>query len=149
MQQVAVRHTRRRKEHLVAPAELLRGQNLRRVEARRLNGDAVLLVSRPQAALDLTAQALECRSRNDALGAAADAHKDVYAATWASCCDRCRHVAVADETNARAGASDLGNELRVAGSVEHNHLGSNAESVPRRLSTARVALPIGVLVCAP
>jgi hypothetical protein len=106
----------------LAPAQPGGGEHLRWVQAHRQDRGAVLVVARPKAALDSAAHALQRRSRDDALRAAADAHEHIHPAVRARHRDGCCHVAVTDKTNARARGADVLDQLRVTRPVQHNHL---------------------------
>ena len=106
---------------------LARGEVLRLVDplevgdAHRAAAGLVLWRVHHQAREDLAAQAAHRRRREHALGRAADAHHGVHAAADHRGGDAGRQVAVADQTNARAGGADVGDQLLVPRPVEHDH----------------------------
>ena len=95
-------------------------QDTRRVEARVEELLPLLVVARPEAALDAAADALQGRRRDDALRRAADAVKHVDARPFLSCGDRRCNIAVADQPDARARLAQLGDEAVMPFALEHD-----------------------------
>mmetsp|Transcript_13816 Transcript_13816/g.35487 ORF Transcript_13816/g.35487 Transcript_13816/m.35487 type:complete len:358 (+) Transcript_13816:367-1440(+) len=118
LQQVAVGHAGGGKEDLVALAEVLHKEDGVQVVPLRDRLGALLLVARPQLALDGAAHALHRRRGDDALRRAADAEQDVHGRVGAADLDGGGHVAVADEADAGARLAHLPDELLVARAVK-------------------------------
>src|SRR5690606_39711419 len=78
----------------------------------------LLVVPRPQPALDHPAQRLDRAGRDDALRRAADAEQQVDARARPARHDRARHVAVHDELDPRPGLADLLDDALVPRPVE-------------------------------
>jgi len=94
----------------------------------RLVGDSM--------ALDLTPQAAQRGGRDDALGRAADADREMVVRAPDRGADRGDDVAVGDQLDAGAGLADLGDQVVVPGPVEHDrgHVGHlAAERIGDRL----------------
>ena len=81
---------------------------------------ALVVVLRPQLALDLAADALHRAGRDDALRGAADAEHQVDAGVGAGGHDRAGHVAVGDVLDAGAGLADVLDQPGVARAVEQH-----------------------------
>ena len=79
-----------------------------------------MLVARPQAPEQLTAEALDGRRRDDALGGAPDPPQQVDGRALGDGEQRRRDVAVRDQPHARTGRADRLHALRVARAVQHH-----------------------------
>src|SRR2546428_11769748 len=73
-----------------------------------------------QPAEHVTIQAADGSSRDDAFRCSARAHNRMHAGTNDSSGDARRKIAIADQLDARARGANIGNQLLVTGTVEHN-----------------------------
>ena len=94
----------------------------------------LLVVARPEPALDAAADALQRCCRDHALRRAADPVEHVDARPGLRGGDRRCDVAVADQAHARARLAQLGDQLVVAVALEHDHV-HLARRLPERLAT--------------
>src|SRR5690242_5261968 len=121
-EQVAVGDSGGGEEDVLAPDQVVGREDLLEVVSRVDGSLRLLVVSRPQPAHELAAEALEGGRREDALGRSADPPQEVDARVGARRHHRPGDVAVGDEADARARRADAGHHLVVAGAVEdHDH----------------------------
>ena len=114
-QERAARDAGRGDEDVVAGDEVVRGEDAVDVVAGVDERLPLLVVARPEPALDRAAEALDRGGGDDAFRRAADAHQHVDAGERLRRGDRGRDVAVADQVDARAGLAQLARSARRAG----------------------------------
>src|SRR5215216_6351070 len=140
LEQLPVRHARRREEHVVTRDEIVGGENAAEVVAGVGGGAALVVVAGPEPAVKSAADAFQRAGGDDALGGAADAEQHVGAALRPGGRDRAGDVAVGDEADPGAGLAALLDDVFVAGAVEDH--GSHvvdvfAERLRHRLEVVR------------
>src|SRR5919106_5634428 len=118
-EQLAVGDAGGGEEHVVAPDQVVDGEDLVEVVAGVQGGPALLVVAGPQPAEHRPVQALEGAGGDDALGGAADADGDVHAGVVAGGHDGPGDVAVEQELDPGPGGPDPPDQLLlVAGAVQ-------------------------------
>ena len=117
----AVGHARRGEDDLLARCEVALGVDALGVgDAHRQHALLVAVLGRDEASLHAAVQAAQGRGGEYALGRAADPHEGMHVRAADGRRDAGREVAVADQPDARAGASDVLDQLLVARPVEHD-----------------------------
>src|SRR5439155_11647187 len=108
-------------EDVVARAKVVDRQDLVRL-VPLFDGDlAVIVIAKQQLGLHVTAQGLDGTSGQDAFRRAARPHHAVDAESHLeSRLERATHIAGGDQLYARADVADLGDDVGVSGSLEHD-----------------------------
>ena len=98
----------------------------------------------PELRLQLAAEAAQRRRGEDRLAGSADPDREMVVRSADGSADRCSHVAVLDQLDARARGADLLDQIVVARTIEHDRVTSltmrpNASAIARMLSPTGVS----------
>ena len=115
LDQLAVGDAGQGEEDVAAAHQVVDGQHLIQASPSRFGLRALVVVARPQLALDVAAQALQRGGGEDRLGRAADAQQHVDARVGQRRHQAAGHVAVGDQLDPRARGADAARSARRGG----------------------------------
>src|SRR5215213_9468915 len=109
------------KENVRPADQVVASVNPAQIDVLRLCDLTLLVVSGPETALDLTADAFDCACGDDRLRRSANAEQGVDSCAVCGSHYRACHVAVGDHFDAGSDSAYFGNQVQVSRTVQDDH----------------------------